>query len=201
MVKSLEKILYIISYTYLFLINPSTLAYSFNNNPKRLLSSIYLAKKAGKLETSEGIKLGKGFGSPVNQPNRNTVNKDDKFVPNPMSYSRANNPNPNFKEDNIDSNNQNNDSSSVKSKSNEYLVKESNEFEDADAVFKKYGIKNGNSNSDIYNPSSKIKGSIASGESRPFGEGNLNLNNQTIFVFKSYVFLLILIIYLNYLFI
>ena len=176
MLKSLEKFLFILSYTYLFLIYPSTFAYTFNTNPKRL-SSIYLAKKVSKLETSEGIKLGKGFGSPVNQPIRNTVNEDDKFVPNPMSYSRANNPNPNFKEDNIESNNQNNDSSSVKSKANGYLVKEPNEFEDADAVFKKYGIKNGNSNSDTYNPASKIKGSIGSGESRPFGEGSFNLNN------------------------
>jgi hypothetical protein len=119
-----------------------------------------LAKKAGRRQISDGMKLGKGFGSPGSSLDLGET--EEKEVPNPMVYSEAN------------SLNQGASSSDMLSS----LTKPTNvaigELPDADAVFKKYGIGKGQSDrfgNEVTPPKSAgSKRTLKPGETRAFGE-------------------------------
>jgi hypothetical protein len=129
----------------------------------RQFTELEAKKTGGKPQLSDGMKLGKGFGSAevAKVSEGSAVN-----IPNPMVYSEANNPNPSIREDTSASS-----QGSTQKPANAVV----DELPNTDAVFKKYGIGDGKSdrfgNQVTQSASSSGKSSLKPGEERPFGAG------------------------------
>lgn len=136
-------------------------SYSLDRNRlfKYRVDAALSAKKAGRRQMSDGMKLGKGFGSPgsISEPETN-----EKNVLNPMVYSEANN---------LIQGASSLDQTSPLTKPTNSAI---SDLPDADAVFKKYGIGKGQSDrfgNEVKQPTSTgSKRTLKPGETRAFGE-------------------------------
>lgn len=120
------------------------------------------AKKIGRREESEGIKLGKGFGAPSQSLPAETPSAD---IQNPLAYSRVDNPDPNI-------NSSYDDPQQASRPVSPGGLSAASASSDADAVFEKYGIGKGKTDR-FGNEETAVapKRQLKPGETRPFGEG------------------------------
>lgn len=140
-------------------------SYSLDRNRlfKYRVDAALSAKKAGRRQMSDGMKLGKGFGSPgsISEPEET----NEKNVLNPMVYSEANN---------LIQGASSLDQTSPLTKPTNSAI---SDLPDADAVFKKYGIGKGQSDrfgNEVKQPTSTgSKRTLKPGETRAFGESVL----------------------------
>jgi hypothetical protein len=140
-------------------------SHSFSTRFNRYNIPQLYSKKKGKVGTSEGIKLGKGFGSAVQQEEKGKIEESEEDVLNPMVYSGA---------DNLLNNDLNFDNVNDRTPRSTLAPGEVLQSKSTDAVFKKYGIGKGSTdrfgNTVEKKPEKKM---LKPGQTRPFGEAVL----------------------------